>query len=162
MSRKKLIVKASGIAKAGTGLFADEDIHIGEIVMIFSTDCFIISKSDYDNQQRDGNELMMQTGCRFIGDVFLYTDSKTRFDNYINHSFTPNILYHAGICLAKEDIKKGTELTVDYRYILSEDDEYSFIDTNSGKLVKGIDGNAALKSSCEELLELLKKDVKFK
>jgi hypothetical protein len=161
MAQRKLIVKSSSIEKAGTGLFADEDIKAGSVVMIFSTDCFIISKTKYDSQQRNGNELMTQTGCRLIGDVFLYTDSKTRYDNYINHSFDANILYHAGICLAKKDINANDELTVDYRYILSEDDDYQFYDTLSGKLVKGYDGTTALLESTKELMALLKSGVKI-
>jgi hypothetical protein len=158
---RKLLVKKSQISGAGLGLFADEDIKKGTIVLIFSLDAFTISKNEYDSQQSDNNDLMMTTGCRFIGDIFLYTDSRVRFENYINHAFEPNLLYHAGLCIATSDIKRGAELTLDYGLILSENDKYSFIDTKTNKYVCGLSGTDALKASTRKLMDLINDVVEF-
>ncbi len=159
---RKLSVKKSHISGAGLGLFADEDIKKGTVVLAFSLDAFTITKDDYDTQQNEENDLMMTTGCRFIGDIFLYTDSRVRYENYINHAFEPNLLYHAGLCIALDDIPKGAELTVDYGLILSENDKYSFTDTNTNKCVCGLDGMQALKKSTTQLLRLIEEGIEVK
>jgi hypothetical protein len=151
---KKLFINKSNRC-TGTGLFTAEPCKKGEVLLLFSLDSFIIPKELYNQQQKNDNKLMTQTGCRLVGDLFLYTDSRVRLENYINHSFTPNVLYHAGICLAKRDLDPNEELLIDYRYILSEEDDAGFVDQDTGLEVKGLDGRTALKQSAAELLELL-------
>lgn len=158
---RKLLVKKSQISGAGLGLFADEDIPKGTIVLIFSLDAFTITKNKYDEQQIENNDLMMTTGCRLIGEVFLYTDSRVRFENYINHAFHPNMLYHAGLCIALDNIPRGTELTIDYGLILSENDKYSFTDTLTNRQVCGLNGNDALRQSAKQLLDLLNDGIEL-
>lgn len=158
----RLCIKESEIKDAGIGLFSNIFIPKGTIVMIFSLDSFIISKREYNEQQKKGNELMMNTGCRLAGEIFLYTDSRMRFENYVNHSFSPNLLYHAGLCIAKEDIPEQTELTLDYQYILSEDDDMGFVDTVTNKQVKGYTGTIALKKSAQELLNIIDSGTQIK
>jgi hypothetical protein len=85
-----------------------------------------------------GDEQMIKTGARYVGPIFLYTGTEYRKENYINHSFNPNILYHCGICFALTDIKVGEELTVNYSHVLSENDSMAFKDQKTGQMVKGI------------------------
>jgi hypothetical protein len=98
---------------------------------------------------------MIDTGARFVNDIFLYTDGTARLENYINHSFKPNLLYHCGICFAKENISKYTELTVDYKYVLAKGDAVSFADSVTGEVVDGMDDVECLKQSTSELLNIL-------
>lgn len=151
--RKSLILKDSKIS--GTGLFANEDIKSGEVIMIWTLKAFVIDENGYNEAQKSGNGLMIKTGCRFVDGIFLYTDDSPRLENYVNHSFQPNMLYHCGICFAKIDIKKGDELTADYRYILAANDANAFIDQISGKPVDGLDSQTCLIQTTRELLGLL-------
>jgi hypothetical protein len=151
--RKKLILKESPIS--GTGIFANEDIKRGEVVMVWSIKALIIGEEEYNEAQKSGNALMIKTGCRFVDGIFLYTDNSPRLENYVNHSFNPNLLYHCGICFAKTNIKKDDELTADYRYILAEHDANSFVDAETSTKVDGYDSQTCLLKTTQELLEIL-------
>jgi len=139
----------------GTGLFAGEDIKKGDVVMIWSMNCFIISEKDYNEEQRKGNSIMIKTGARFIDGIFLYTDSTPRLENYVNHSFTPNMLYHCGICFAKKDIAAGEEVTIDYKYVLAKGDVARFIDSSTGRDVDGLTSIECIKESTKELFDIV-------
>jgi hypothetical protein len=155
---KKLFIGNSTIPNAGTGLFAGEDIRKCDVVMIWSMECFIISEQDYNEEQKKGNKVMIDTGARFVDGYFLYTDTKPRLENHVNHSFDSNMLYHCGVCFAKKDILKGEELTVDYRYVLAKGDAARFVDTTTGATVDGVDSLTCLKETTEDLLNLLKQE----
>jgi hypothetical protein len=121
--------------------------------MIWTFGANYITEEEYNKKQAAGDIIMIKTGARYIGNVFLYTDGRDRYENYINHSKHANILYHCGVCFALRDIRAGEELYVDYRYVLSENDIESFKD-NSGRLVKGC--SDILLETTEKLLELLR------
>jgi SET domain-containing protein len=152
---KKLSLRASSIG--GLGVFANEHIACGEVVMLWCMNCYITSEQAYNDEQKAGNILMQKTGCRFIDGIFLYTDDTPRIENYVNHNFTPNMLYHAGICFALKDIQHDEELTVDYRYILAKNDYGAFVDTNTGTLVDGLDSITCIIETSEQLAALYKK-----
>lgn len=152
---KQLLVKDSGIQ--GSGLFADEPIKMGEVVMIWSVDCSIIKEADYNKEQANGNENMVKTGARFVDGIFLYTDDRPRLENYINHSADPNILYHCGVCFALHDIVKGEELTVDYSHVLAAGDYNGFHDAKTGLYVDGLDSLECLRQTTAMLTALLSK-----
>lgn len=152
--RKKLILNDSPLN--GLGLFAAEEIKKSEVVMLWAVNTFMISEKDYNEAQKSNNQIMIKTGCRYVDGIFLYTDVHPKLENYINHSFSPNMLYHCGICFAKQDIAVGEELTVDYRYILAVDDDNAFIDKKTSQKVDGYDSETCLLKSTEELLKILK------
>lgn len=151
--RKSLVLRDSPIS--GVGVFANEDIKIGDVIMLWSLRAFIVNENEYNEAQKSNNQIMIQTGCRYVDSIFLYTDDKPRIENYVNHSFEPNMLYHCGICFAKTDIIKGTELTVNYKYVLAVNDANSFVDQVTGIKVDGLDSKTCLIQTTKELLELL-------
>lgn len=148
-------VKKSLIEGAGMGLFTRKAFKKGQIVLIWTFDANYITEDEYNKKQSAGDIMMVKTGARYIGGVFLYTDTKDRYENYINHSKDANILYHCGICFALRDIEVGEELYVDYRYVLSEYDVESFRDP-SGTIVRGGNSGDVLLETTEKLLELLR------
>ena len=152
MNCKRLIVKASNIQ--GFGLFANETIKKGELVMLWNVSSNLIPKHKYDDLTLKQDPVIIKTGVRYINDYFMYTDNEDRMENYINHSFNPNILYHCGICFAIKNIQYNEELTVDYTYLLSENDP-PVKDTVSGKLVSGISGLECLKQTTSRLNNIL-------
>lgn len=156
MSYKKLTVKRSNIE--GYGLYADEYIQRGEIIMFWVASAYLIPEDEYNIKQANGDQQIIATGARYVGPMFLYTDigpGKDRYENYINHSFKPNVLYHCGVCFALEDIKPNDELTTDYTYLLAEGDQESFYDTDSGRQVRGANWQDCLKATAEQLVELM-------
>lgn len=156
MSYKKLTVRRSKIE--GYGLYANEFIRKGEIVMFWMANAYLIKEIDYNARQLLGDKQMIATGARYVGDMFLYTDvgpNQDRYENYINHSFNPNILYHCGVCFALRDIQINEELTTDYTYLLSENDQETFLDEFSSKEVKGASWKECLLHTTEQLHKLL-------
>lgn len=152
-SVKKLVVKKSTVS--GSGIFADEDIKKGDVVMIWSIDCNIITETNYNIEQANGNQNMIKTGARFVDGYFLYTSETPRVEDNMNHSFNPNILYHCGICFALRDIECGEELFVNYKYVLSKGDHAGFVDEQTGIYVDGMDSIDCLKETTTQLLILL-------
>lgn len=156
MSYKKLTVKRSKIE--GYGLYANELIRKGEIIMFWMANAYLIKELDYNTKQSMGDQQMIATGARYVGDMFLYTDigyKKDRYENYINHSFNPNVLYHCGVCFALKDIQPDEELTTDYTYLLSENDQETFLDEASNREVRGISWQKCLLHTTEQLQKLL-------
>lgn len=76
---------------------------------------------------------------------------------YVNHSFTPNGLWHLGFVFATADLPAGTELTVDYRYFIHEGEDVGFADSTTGKRIIGMPAQDALRESTLQLMSLLSK-----
>ena len=113
----------------------------------------IMTEAEYQDAQRRGEHLIIQSAVRLVGDYFVYNGEITD-EEYINHSETPNMLYHCGILFAKRPIAVGDELTVDYKYFLATNDVCAFDDRDSGREVTGLNAKEALLQSCREVMEL--------
>jgi SET domain-containing protein len=148
----KVETKASAIA--GKGVYALEPILAGSVVCVGYYGGLLITEKEYQDAQRRGDQLIIQSAVRAVGEYFIYNSELTD-DEYINHSGKPNMLYHCGVFFAKRDIAVGEELTVDYKYFLAENDVYAFSDIEAGARVNGIGGKQALLDSCRELMELM-------
>lgn len=138
----------------GDGLFADEFIKKGKIIMVWLYKAKLINEETYITEQENGNKNMIITGARGVGNIFLHTSDKPRYENYINHSENPNVLYHAGICYALCNIEKDTELTTNYTYLLSPKDK-PVVDLVSGKKIIGVSAMLCLKQTSKMLHDLM-------
>jgi SET domain-containing protein len=139
---------------AGRGVVAAESMPKGSIVGLLDHHNLILTEKEYQEAQERGEHLIIQSAIRLVGDYFVYNAQITD-EEYINHSETPNMLYHCGILFAKTPIAVGDELTVNYKYFLATDDVHSFDDQETEAKVDGLNGKKALQESCKELLELL-------
>ena len=153
MSCVKLSKRKSNIE--GNGLFTDEFIKKGKIIMIWFYEAKFLDEATYIRETDNGNQNIIITGARGVGDIFLHTSDDPRYENYINHSDNPNVLYHAGVCYALRDIEKDTELTTDYTYLLSPKDP-PVTDMATGKKIYGISSLECLKKTSQMLADLLK------
>lgn len=138
---------------AGRGVYAVEPIPAGVVIGLFNHDTLIMTEREYQDAQRRGEKLIIQSAVRLIGEYFVYNKTITD-EEYINHSANPNMLYHCGILFAKKDIAADDELTVDYKYFLAEDDVEAFGDKDTGATVTGLNAKDALRQSAAELVEL--------
>ncbi|MCG7490469.1 SET domain-containing protein [Vibrio sp. Of14-4] len=136
----------------GLGLFAAESATKGQLLAILSYQADILTEEEYQEKQRQGNDVITWSAVRWIGEVFL-TGDKIGPEERINHSVDPTMLYHCGLCFAKTDINIGDELTVDYKYFLANDDVNKFKDSENIK-VDGINSHNALIDSAKELINL--------
>jgi hypothetical protein len=148
----KYRVAASTIPGAGQGVFIDETVASGRIVVapdaiprVFRWD-EVLAMPDRD--------AALAASVRWFEDR--YTVSPEWPDEcYLNHSFAPNGLWHLGFVFAARDLLPGEEVTVDYRHLLGEGQQESFRDALSGAEIVGWSWKESLARSTRELAQLL-------
>lgn len=153
----------------GRGVFLTQSVEKGELIIIYTYGISeLIHKDHHDEACRDMENSphpdIVDSSVRYVHNWFIY-DAYTRHDtsfgnregDFINHSFSPSMIYHCGLCFAARDLVPGDELTVDYRHFLSEDVP-GFNDMKSGRHIKGLNGKKAFISSLKKLNEIFKDD----
>lgn len=76
-------------------------------------------------------------------------------DCYVNHSFTPSGLWHLGFIFATRNLAPGDEVTVDYRFLVNDNEVLPFRDAETGREIVGHTWEENLRLSTEQLLALL-------
>lgn len=166
-------VEIRSSAIEGKGIFLKHDVVKGELLIIYTYGISeLIHKDLHDEACRDIENSphpdIVDSSIRYVHNWFIY-DAYTRHDtafgnreeDFVNHSFNPSMIYHCGLCFAAQDLHKGDELTVDYRYFLSEDVN-GFCDARTGEHIKGLNGRKAFLSSLKKLNEIFMDDPFYK
>jgi hypothetical protein len=76
-------------------------------------------------------------------------------DCYVNHSFKPTGLWHLGFVFAVRDLAVGEEVTVDYRFLVDDDEKMPFMDAETGREIIGYRWEENLRLSTQQLLAIL-------
>ncbi|TAM63163.1 MAG: SET domain-containing protein [Rhodanobacter sp.] len=145
-------VAASAIRGAGKGLFLDEDVPAGRVITAPDG----IDRTFGLAEITGSTELSAQfhASARWFEDR--YTLSPDWPDEcYINHSFTPNGLWHLGFVFALAKLPAGTEITVDYRHLLPPGEAEDFVDSVTGETIIGLTWFESLAGSTRALASLL-------
>lgn len=112
---KKVCLKQSAIS--GIGLFANENIERGQIILIFG--------GSLSRKQDRYTGKFLRSTCIGITEEFILGESdqsRKELSDYINHSCNPNAGLEDAITLvAIRDIKEGDEILCDY--VMWEDNE---------------------------------------
>ena len=145
-------VADSSIPGAGKGVFLDEAVPAGRIVVapdaiprVFRWD-EVMAMPDRD--------AALAASVRWFEDRFTVTPEWPD-ECYINHSFEANGLWHLGFVFAARALAPGEELTVDYRHLLGDGQEESFRDALSGRAIVGWSWQESLARSTRELAALV-------
>jgi hypothetical protein len=145
-------IAASAIQGAGKGLFLDETIAAGRIIT--APDGINQTFRHADITASPELSAQFHASARWFEDR--YTLSPDWPDEcYINHSFTPNGLWHLGFVFALAELPPGTEITVDYRHLLPPGETEDFADSVTGEIIAGLSWQESLASSTHALAELL-------
>ena len=145
-------ISTSTIPGAGKGLFLDDAVRAGDI-LVAPDDIRKVYKWRDIEALPNAQELLEAT-VRWFGDC--YTISTDWPDEcYVNHAFEPNGLWHLGFIFAATDLAAGAEITVDYRHLLAPGQEESFRDAHSGKPIVGWTWHESLSRSTAQLQSLL-------
>ena len=107
----KAEARRSGIA--GTGVYAKEPIHTGEIVGVLGG--VIVHHS----QIAEYRQVMTQVGIQVDDDFFIVPTTRQELETFgvFNHSCQPNIGFSSSISfIAMKDIDVGEELVFDYAF----------------------------------------------
>ncbi|HEY8585401.1 MAG TPA: SET domain-containing protein [Rhodanobacter sp.] len=145
-------IAASNIPNAGKGLFLDETVAAGRVITAPQD----IDQTYRYNEITASTELQAQfhASARWFEDR--YTLSPDWPDEcYVNHSFSPNGLWHLGFIFALAELPVGTEITVDYRHLLPPGQAEDFVDSVTGETIIGLSWQESLASSTHELAKLL-------
>lgn len=152
-----MILRAAHVAVSaihGKGLFLGEPVARSTVVINMAIDANFVSESEYLAALQAGEPAYNVSGVRWVDDVFLVSSVGEEDEDFINHAFTPSLIYHCGLCFAARDLQPGEELTVDYRLWLSDSPLDDFTDASTARLVRGWSAQEALKISTTQLAEL--------
>ena len=142
----------SAIHGAGKGLFLDDTVRAGRIIT--APDGINETFRYADITTSPELSAQFHASARWFEDR--YTLSPDWPDEcYINHSFTPNGLWHLGFVFALSELPPGTEITVDYRHLLPPGQAEDFVDSATGETITGLSWLESLASSTRALAGLL-------
>ncbi|MDD3764841.1 MAG: SET domain-containing protein [Nevskiales bacterium] len=130
----RYLIAASRIAGAGQGLFLDEAIERGRVIIAPDNVHTVWTESRLRRYAPDSREV--ESSVRWFEDRFSLTPEWTD-ECYVNHSFTPTALWHLGFIFALEDLAAGTEVTMDYRDVIGDGEEMPFVDGVTGQPIVG-------------------------
>jgi hypothetical protein len=145
-------VRASQIF--GKGLFATELVPKGKIICFFSTGASVITEAEFLHAIRTGDHAIIRTGTRHAGRFFTHGNAHEPY-TFLNHSFTPNLLCHCGMVIARGDIPAGSELTIDYRTLVDDTNEGIYTDAATGIEIRGFSARETLLKTARELIDIL-------
>ncbi|TAL73399.1 MAG: SET domain-containing protein-lysine N-methyltransferase [Rhodanobacter sp.] len=148
-------VAASTIPGAGKGLFLDEPVAAGSIIT--APDQIDHTYRLADIEASPTLHEQFYASARWFEDR--YTLSPDWPDEcFINHSFTPNGLWHLGFVFALQSLAAGAEITVDYRHLLPPGQAEDFVDALTGESIVGWSWQESLVDSTRALAALLAVD----
>ncbi len=145
-------IAASTIPGAGQGVFIEAPLAAGRILV--APDAIPRVYRWDEVMALPDRESALAASVRWFEDR--YTVSPEWPDEcYLNHSFTPNGLWHLGFVFAARDLEPGEEITIDYRHLLGEGQQESFRDAASGQTIVGWSWQESLGRSTRELAAML-------
>ena len=142
----------SHIAGAGKGLFLDEQVARGRVIV--APDAIPrVHTLDEIARMPHAHDLLPAT-VRWFEDAYTVTPEWPD-ECYVNHAFAPTGLWHLGFIFAANDLDAGTEITVDYRHLLAPGQEEEFLDAESGERIVGYTWEESLRASTRALAEII-------
>lgn len=144
-------VADSSIAGAGRGLFVDEAVARGRVLIAPDNVHTVWGEARLRELPADSREV--ESSVRWFEDRFSLTPEWSD-ECYVNHSFTPNALWHLGFIFALRDIAAGEELLMDYQHVIGHGEVMPFVDSLTGRAIVGLPWPEALQKSAAELAAL--------
>lgn len=137
-------VAASGVPQAGMGLFVDEAVRRGRVIIAPDNVHTVWPESRLRAHAPDSIEV--RSSVRWFEDHFSLTPEWSD-ECYVNHSFAPSAIWHLGFVFALADLDAGSEVTMDYRYVIGDGEEMPWADSQTGRRIVGLDWAQALKET---------------
>lgn len=142
----------SAIPGAGKGLFVDEPVAAGRIIV--APDAIDRTHSLADIRSSTDLSAQLHSAARWFEDR--YTLSPDWPDEcFVNHSFRPSGLWHLGFIFAAHELRAGDEVTVDYRHLLPPGEAEAFDDAVTGEKIIGYSWDVSLAASTQALAALI-------
>lgn len=145
-------VDASRIAGAGKGLFADEVIAQGRVIIAPDNVHTVWPESKL--RRYAANSVEVESSVRWFETHFSLTPEWSD-ECFVNHSFSPNALWHLGFIFALREIAAGEEILMDYRHVIGSGEVMPFKDSETGRQIVGLPWPQALHDSAQQLVTIL-------
>jgi hypothetical protein len=142
----------SRIAGAGKGLFLDEPVARGRVIVAPDAIPRVHTFEEIERMP-DAHELLPAT-VRWFENAYTVTPEWPD-ECYVNHAFAPSGLWHLGFIFAASDLAADAEITVDYRHLLAPGQEEDFRDSASGERIVGFSWDESLRTSTQTLADLI-------
>ncbi|OQW93991.1 MAG: hypothetical protein BWK79_08220 [Beggiatoa sp. IS2] len=149
----KYVIRTTEIPNAGKGLFLTQDVENGRIIVAPDGITQIMPLANIKKFGADSIEY--KSNVRWFEEHYTITPEWSD-ECYVNHSFTPTGLWHLGFIFAMGDLPASTEVTIDYRFLLGEN-EFEFKDSQTGEAVVGFSWQENISKSTAALYNLLLK-----
>lgn len=144
-------IAPSTIAGAGQGLFLDEPVARGRVLI--APDNIHTVWPETRLREHDEDSIEVRSSVRWFEDRFSLTPEWSD-ECYVNHAFEPTGLWHLGFIFALADLTVGAELTMDYRYVIGDGERMPFRDTATGREIIGLPWARVLSESAVRLARL--------
>ncbi len=141
------------IPLAGRGLFLEEDLARGRVILAPDNIHTVWPEAKLRLCPDDSVEV--HSSVRWFEDRFSLTPEWSD-ECYVNHSYTPTALWHLGFVFALSDLEAGTEVTMDYRYVIGDGEEMPFQDSVTGRPIVGLPWSVCVAQTAEQLAALFK------
>jgi len=145
-------VAPSQISGAGQGLYLDEAVARGRVIIAPDGVHTVWSETKLRTFAADSREV--ESSVRWFEDQFSLTPEWSD-ECYVNHSYSPEALWHLGFIFALQDLEPGVEVTMDYRYVIGAGERLPFADAETGREIVGLPWAECLRGSAEQLIALL-------
>jgi hypothetical protein len=145
-------IDVSTIAGAGKGLFVDEPVARGRVLI--APDNVHTVWPEAKLRQYAADSIEVESSVRWFEDRFSLTPEWSD-ECYVNHSFSPNALWHLGFVFALRDLRPGEEITMDYRHVIGAGERMPFLDGETGREIVGLPWNECLSDSATQVAALL-------
>lgn len=144
-------VDLSRIPHAGKGLYLAEPMPRGAVIVAPDKVHTVWPEAELRTYPADSIEV--ESSVRWFEDWFSLTPEWSD-ECYVNHSFTPTALWHLGFIFALADLPAGTEVTMDYRYVIGDGERMPFADSVTGHEIVGLPWRQVLAESARQLVVL--------
>lgn len=146
----KYRVATSTVAGAGKGFFVEEPVKAGKVLIAPTHATHTVRVAEVlapePHPHAETSVIWFEDHCVVSPD---YPD-----DFFINHSFSPNVVWHLGFVFALRDIDAGEELFVDYRHLIAPGVALDFRDGATGREIVGYDWKDSLRITAQQVLAL--------
>ena len=146
-------VADSLIPLAGKGLFLDEAVSRGRVILAPDNIHTVWTESRLREHSEDSLEV--RSSVRWFESHFSITPEWSD-ECYVNHSYAPTALWHLGFVFALTDLEAGTDVTMDYRYVIGDGEHMPFRDSVTGQPIVGLPWVEVLSHTAAQLAGLFK------
>jgi hypothetical protein len=141
----------SAVPHAGKGLVVLEPVGRGRVIV--APDNVHTVWPEAALRELPSESIEVRSSVRWFENQFSLTPEWSD-ECYVNHSFSPTAIWHLGFVFALDDLPAGTEITMDYRYVIGDGERMPFKDSVTGQAIVGLPWKDVIRATTQQLAAL--------